>query len=91
VGHYSGLMFNGSAALGAWALAGPIWAGMAFMAIALVRVAMEAQYLRDQNGELRRRLLLNAEAFSGEEFDAPADSETRPSQAGGARAASGAD
>jgi hypothetical protein len=84
-------MFNGSAALGAWALAGPIWAGMAFMAIALVRVALEAQYLRDQNGELRRRLLLNAEALGGDDFDVPADSETRPSQTAVARAAGGAD
>jgi hypothetical protein len=79
----NGILFNWSAALGAWALGGPMWAVIVFLAVALARVSLESQRLRHESGELRRRLLLVGGPFglseSGgeQEREAPPTSEIR--------------
>jgi len=82
VGHLNGIMFNWSFALGAWALAGPVWGVATFLAIALVRVSVDAQALRHDNAELKRRLGLPRGALSlaVNDVEAPPESEIRPSQ-----------
>jgi len=64
VAHYNGLMFNWSAALGAWALAGPVWGVLTFLVVALVRVSSEAQGLRHEAALLRRRLIAHEGPFA---------------------------
>jgi len=56
VSHLNGVMFNWAAALGAWALGGPLYAVLAFLGVALVRVSLQMQELRRDNDELRRLL-----------------------------------
>ena len=79
----NGILFNWSAALGAWALGGPLWAVIAFLGVALARVSLESQSLRHESGELRRRLLLTGGPFGLNEYsdepelEAPPASETR--------------
>lgn len=80
-----GTLFNASAALGAWALAGPFWGAMIFVVIALVRMAMDAHALREENHELRR-LLWDARRFAldgtddADAIDVPPESEIRASR-----------
>jgi hypothetical protein len=78
VGHLQGLAFNWAFALGAWAVAGPFWAVIAFVTVAFLRVTLEAQGLRLENAELRSRLLERAFSFDDYEPDAPPASGTRP-------------
>jgi hypothetical protein len=73
-------MFNWSLALGTWAVAGALWGVIVFLAIALVRVSLDAQALHRDNIELKRRLLhATGFDFSDEapQSDAPPQSGTR--------------
>ncbi len=71
-------MFNWSFALGAWALGGPYWSAVVFLAIALVRIAAEAQGLRHESAALRRRLIAYEGPFTPHyQPDTPLDSEIR--------------
>jgi hypothetical protein len=80
----NGVLFNWSAALGAWAIGGPFWAALTFLAIALVRVSIDAQALRRDNLELKRRLMEHhGDVFGtdvGPEIEPPVESEIRPSR-----------
>jgi hypothetical protein len=85
VGHYNGILFNWSSSLGAWALGGPLWAIITFLGVALVRVSLDAQALRLDNLELRRRLFAKniGEPFAPENQEAeeaPPHSEVRVSR-----------
>jgi hypothetical protein len=74
----NGILFNWSVALGAWALGGPLWAVIAFLAVALARVSLESQSLRHESGELRRRLLLTGGPFGLNDYDAESELEAPP-------------
>jgi hypothetical protein len=80
----NGLLFNWAVALGALVLGGPLYAITAFLAVALVRVAIDAQALRRDNEELRfvleqrnRALGIDGAAI---DLDAPPESTTRLSR-----------
>jgi membrane protein implicated in regulation of membrane protease activity len=84
VSSINGLLFNWAIALGALALGGTLYAIIAFLAVALVRVAIDAQALRRDNEELRymleqrnRQLGIEAAVFDPE---APPESTTRLSR-----------
>jgi hypothetical protein len=49
---YTATMLNWSLALGAYALGGGLWAAVVFLAVAVVRLALEVQRLRRTNAEL---------------------------------------
>lgn len=74
----AGLLFNWSFALGAYALGGPLWAIIAFLAVALVRVSLELQALRRNHSELKRLLSSRGAAFGYGEFASTPDSEPTP-------------
>jgi hypothetical protein len=82
--HLNGIMLNWSLALGTWAVAGALWGVIVFLAIALVRVSIDAQALYRDNVELKRRLVhATGFDFSDEaaaESDAPPRSGTRATQ-----------
>jgi len=73
----AGTITNFGFAAGALAIGGPYWGVIAFLGVALVRLAMDAQSLRHANETLRQKV----ESMDGElEFDQPADE--RPPQSG---------
>ena len=79
VGHPSNaILFNWSIALGAWALGGPLWAAVVFLAVALVRSSLESQSLRHESGELRRWLLLTGGPFGLAGYDEDPESDAAP-------------
>ena len=49
---YTAAMLNWSLALGAYALGGLLWAAVVFLGVAVVRLALELQQLRQRNAEL---------------------------------------
>jgi len=53
---YTGTMLNWSLALGAFTIGGPLWAALVFLAIAVIRLAMDVQRLRRANAELLRQV-----------------------------------
>lgn len=74
----NGILFNWSIALGAFSIGGWMWAMIAFLGVALVRVSLEMQHLRHEAGELRRRLLLTSGPFSLGLYDVATDSPEAP-------------
>lgn len=50
---FGGTIVNALGGITAWALGGPLWGGIVFLAIALVRMALEVHSLRLQNAELQ--------------------------------------
>lgn len=72
------ILFNWSIALGAWALGGPLWAAIVFLVVALARVSLESQSLRNESGELRRRLSLTGGPFGLSDYSAGPDEDTAP-------------
>ena len=52
---YTGTMVNWSLALGAFTMGGLLWAVVVFLAVAVVRLAMDVQRLRRANAELLRQ------------------------------------
>jgi hypothetical protein len=74
----NGILFNWSAALGAWAIGGPLWAVIAFLMVALARVSLESQSLRHESGELRRRLLLTGGPFGLDDHGDEPEREASP-------------
>ena len=85
VSSISGLLLNWTAAFGALALGGPLYAIIVFLAIALVRVAIDAQALRRDNEHLAFLLAEHDRVFglhdATADADAPPESTTRPSRA----------
>ena len=65
-----GLLFLLGMTAASWVLAGPAAAGIAFFAIALVRVALHARALQLENEELKRRLSSEQRAFDAAEVEA---------------------
>ena len=53
---YTGTMLNWSLALGAFTMGGVLWAVIVFLAIAVIRLAMNVQRLRRANAELLRQV-----------------------------------
>ena len=80
--NYNGVMFNWSAAFGAWALGGPLWAATAFLGIALARTVMDARALRRETDALRHRLITLEGPFAVTRYDVEAapDSQIRLSR-----------
>jgi hypothetical protein len=75
------MMLNWSLALGAWALGGPLWGVVTFLAVALLRVSIDAQALRYDNAELKRRLgLPRAMQVGADDPDEVPESEIRVSR-----------
>lgn len=75
---YLGTIVNALAGLVACALGGPLWGGVAFLAIAIVRMALEVQALRTENADLRVLLAQGSPVGAGDAYaDAP-ESEMRP-------------
>ncbi len=72
------ILFNWSIALGAWALGGPLWAAIVFLVVALARVSLESQSLRNESGELRRRLSLTGGPFGLSDYGEGPDEDTAP-------------
>ncbi len=88
----NGILFNWSAALGAYAVGGPLWAAVVFLSVALIRMSLESQNLRDEAEQLRRRVILLGGPFGlsdelPETEDVPG-SGTRPTGLPRARAVS---
>lgn len=65
-----GLLFLLGMTAASWVLAGPAAAGIAFFAIALVRVALHARALQLENEELKRRLSSQPRTFDPAEVEA---------------------
>jgi hypothetical protein len=82
VATYNGVMFNWSAAFGAWALGGPLWAAIAFLGVALARAAMDVRALRRETAALRHRLITLEGPFAPVRYDdeAAPDSQIRLSR-----------
>jgi hypothetical protein len=57
---------------------GLLWAVVAFLGIALVRVSLELQALRRNHSELKRLLSTRGAAFGYGEFEKTPDSEPTP-------------
>ena len=74
----TGLLFNWSLAFGAYAIGGLLWAVIAFLGVALVRVSLELQTLRRNHSELKRLLSTRGAAFGYGEFAGTPDSEPTP-------------
>jgi hypothetical protein len=72
------ILFNWSIALGAWALGGPLWAAVVFLLVALARVSLESQSLRNESSELRRRLTLTGGPFGLTGYSSGPDEDTAP-------------
>ena len=72
------ILFNWSIALGAWALGGPMWAAIVFLVVALARVSLESQSLRNESSELRRQLILTGGPFGLSGYDGGPDEDTAP-------------
>jgi hypothetical protein len=76
-----GTIANFLAAGAALALAGPYWAVIVFLSIALVRVTLDAHILRRENEMLQERFVrLRSSPDLDANEDAPPESGTRPSQ-----------
>jgi len=60
---YTATMLNWSLALGAYALGGLLWAALIFLAIALIRLALELERLRRRNAELMLQSQPNPRAW----------------------------
>lgn len=73
----SGTIVNALAGLLAWALGGPLWGGVVFMAVALVRMGLEVHALRLQNAELHHLLAHVDHAEAGDYMDDAPESELR--------------
>lgn len=63
---FGGTIVNALGGVCAWALGGPLWGGIVFLAIALVRMALEVNSLRLQNEELRYLLSREGELDEAE-------------------------
>ncbi|HVU05663.1 MAG TPA: hypothetical protein VHE30_28135 [Polyangiaceae bacterium] len=74
----NGILFNWSVALGGWALGGPLWATVAFLAVALVRISLASKETNDEGARLQRRLELLSTPFGLD--DATAD-DVEPAEA----------
>ncbi len=68
---------NFAVAVAALAVAGPYWAVIVFLSVALVRVTLDAHALRREHELLQERFARLEEA----DLDAPPESGTRPSRA----------
>lgn len=76
-----GTFANFGIAAGALAVGGPYWGVIAFLAIALVRVAMDAQALRRDNETLQEQIVdLEDRSHLDLELDAPPESGARRSR-----------
>ena len=53
---YTGTMLNFSLALGAFTMGGVLWAVVVFLAIRVIRLAMDVQRLRRANAELLQQV-----------------------------------
>jgi hypothetical protein len=76
--HYQGTMLNWSLALGAYALWGGHWAAIAFLAVAVVRLAMEIQRLKRVNLVLAERVDTRSAFFDTGFREPPPRSTARP-------------
>jgi hypothetical protein len=76
-----GTIANFGVAAAALVFAGPYWAVIAFLSIALVRVALDAHVLRRDNELLLERVVrLESSPDLEADADAPPESGTRPSR-----------
>ena len=75
-----GTIANFGAAAAALALAGPHWAVIVFLGIALVRITLDAHVLRREN-ELLQERVVSLEGEFDPQADVPPESGTRPSRA----------
>lgn len=75
---YAGTIANLLAGALAWALLGPLWGGIVFLAVAVVRMALEVQSLRAANAELTFLIARSADGSVDEYDEAPVESEMRP-------------
>ena len=75
---YLGTIVNALAGLAACALGGALWGGIAFLAVAIVRMALEVQALRNENAELHALLARAGLESSNDVYDDAPESEMRP-------------
>lgn len=76
-----GTLLNFALAAAVLAAAGPFWAVIAFLAVALVRVTLDAHVLRRENELLQERIASLENGFEVDPMaDAPPESGTRPSR-----------